>query len=404
MVAGPWYLLNSSDIITPVLRGSRARGIFMRGKAPRYIPEPPSNQRFVPACRARGFVYEDTKNSANATGCRDSVFSILERALFCNSLLYYIFLMDAVIARILLVLCTASGTAYFFFALRQTRRRNAPGRAAVKDLVFHSAFSLILILQGISFLFYYPFNSFGFLSNMLSVSFIYGGFVLARWFRTEKQRNMVIFAHAALFFFLTVWKLVWFDDIPFVARFPLNVCNVIIVLIVFRFFYRNDLLDNIIICSGIIAALACFFTGSWFDNTAAPPGSFGHGFFYYRMMESALLHNAFFSFCVYCIVTKFVVVDVKKTMLNMLWIIPYFFVFSFINQIWKTDYFFTGVYGVTPPFLIGLYYFWPLRFSVPIGGSVFDVNICHSLFIIVFASLGLFVFSLLISAVQRRIR
>jgi hypothetical protein len=312
--------------------------------------------------------------------------------------------MDTVIAGTLLVLCVASGIVYFFFALRTVRRRNMPGRDAVKELVFHGAFSLILVLQGISFLFYYPFNRFGFLADMLSVSFIYGGFVLARWFRTKKQQDTVIFAHTALLLFLTVWKLVCFDDIPFVARFPLNVCNVIIVFIIFRYFYRNDILDNVIICLGIAAALIYFFIGSWFDDTAAPPGSFGHGFFYYRMVESAILHNTFFSFCIYGIVTKWAAVGVKKTMANMLWIVPYFFVFSFINQIWKTDYFFTGVYGVTPPFLIDLYYFWPLRFSVSIGDGVFDVNICHSLFILVSAALALFVLSLLISAVQRRLR
>lgn len=312
--------------------------------------------------------------------------------------------MDAMFAGILLALCAASGAAYFFFAFKKVRRRNMPGRAAVKDLVFHGAFSLVLVIQGVSFLFYYPFNRFGFLADMLSISFIYGGFVLAYWFRTEKQRKAVIFAHAALLLLLTVWKLVWFDDIPFVARFPLNVCNVIIVFIVFRRFCQNGILDNIIVCLGIVAALVYFFIGSWFDDTAAPPGSLGHGFFYYRMTESAILHNTFFSFCIYCIVTKTVAVDVKKTMANMLWIVPYFFVFSFINQVWKTDYFFTGVYGVTPPFLTGLYYFWPLRFSVTIGGGVFDVNICHSLFILISAALVLLVFSLLISAVQRRIR
>ncbi|MDR2784992.1 MAG: hypothetical protein LBB83_03650 [Treponema sp.] len=312
--------------------------------------------------------------------------------------------MDAMIAGILLALCAASGVAYFFFALKKVRNLNIPGQAAVKALVFHGVFSLILVLQGVSFLFYYPFNRFGFLADMLSISFIYGGFVLACWFRTEKQQNMVVFIHTALLFFLTVWKLIWFNDIPFVARFPLNVCNMIIVFIVFRYFHQNDILDNIIICLGFAAALVYFFIGSWFDDTAAPPGSFGHGFFYYRMTESAILHNVFFSFCVYGVMTRLVVVDVKKTMANMLWIIPYFFVFSFINQVWKTDYFFTGVYGVTPPFLIGLYYFWPLRFSVPIGGGAFDVNICHSLFILFSAALTLFVFSLLISAAQRRIR
>ncbi|MDR1929204.1 MAG: hypothetical protein LBQ44_01110 [Treponema sp.] len=306
--------------------------------------------------------------------------------------------MDMVIARILLVLCAVAGTVYFFFVLKRLRNSGT-----VKDLVFHGVFALVLILQGVSFLYYYPFNRFGFLADMLSITFIYGGLILAYWCRTAEQRNLVVFAHTALLLFLTVWKLISFDDIPFVARFPFNVCNVIILFIIFRYFYRNEVLDNIIICLGIAAAVIYFVIGSWFDDTAAPPGSYGQGFFYYRMIESAVLHNTFFSFCIYGIATKLVLVDVKKTMMNMLWIIPYFFVFSFINQVWKTDYFFTGVHGVTPPFLVDLYYFWPLRFSIPLAGTAFDVNICHSLFILGAAAAALFVFSSAISAVQRRI-
>jgi hypothetical protein len=310
--------------------------------------------------------------------------------------------MDAVVARMLLVLCAAAGAAYFFFVLK--KKQNLTGHEAVKYLVFHGVFSVILVLQGISFLFYYPFNRFGFLADMLSITFIYGGIVLAHWFKTEKQRNGVLFAHAVLMLFLTIWKLFWFTDIPFVARFPLNVCNIIIVFIIFRYFYHNAVLDNVIICLGLAAALTYFVIGSFFDDTAAAPGSYGRGFFYYRMTESGVLHNLFFSYCVYGIITKIAAVDIKKTMTNMLWIIPYFFVFSFINQVWKTDYFFTGVHGVTPPFLIALYYFWPLRFTVPIAGRAFDVNILHSLFIISAAALVLLILSAGISAVQKRIR
>jgi hypothetical protein len=90
-------------------------------------------------------------------------------------------------------------------------------------------------------------------------------------------------------------------------------------------------------------------------------------------------------------------------MANMIWIIPWFFICSFINQIWKTDYFFTGVYGVTPPFLIDIYYAMPFRFTLSLNGFPFDINPLYGVFIIGSASFALFVFSSLISAVQRRI-
>jgi hypothetical protein len=96
-------------------------------------------------------------------------------------------------------------------------------------------------------------------------------------------------------------------------------------------------------------------------------------------------------------------VEVKKAMANMIWIIPYFFLFVFINQIWKTDYFFTGVYGVTPPFLVDIYYSMPFRFTLPLNDFPFDINPLYGAFIICSAGVILFIFSSVISTIQRRL-
>jgi hypothetical protein len=300
---------------------------------------------------------------------------------------------DTILSRILLVLFIAGGGLCLFFARRKT---------GGKTRVFLSLFSFVLALQGISFLFYYPFNRFGFLACMLSVTAICCGFILGYFFKAERQREAVILVHTAILLFLTVWKLLCFDDIPFEARLPLNVCNILVLFIFARYFWKSRILDNYIACFGIIAGLVYFAIGVWFDDTSAT-GSFGHGFFYYRMIESAVLHNLFFSYCVYAVITRYIVVDVKKAMANMLWIIPYFFLFVFINQIWKTDYFFTGVYGVTPPFLVDIYYSMPLRFAVSLNGFPFDINPLHGAFIICSAGIILFIFSSMISAIQRRL-
>ncbi|MDR2143223.1 MAG: YwaF family protein [Treponema sp.] len=321
---------------------------------------------------------------------------------------------DMVLSRALMALFIAGGAAYLPLACRAAKvpvRRREPYEAAslsfalrdtssFRRLVFHGLFSLVLAAQGLSFLFYYPFNRFGFLAWMFSITAVYGGFILAYFFKSERQKETVILVHAALLFFLTVWKLLFFHDIPFEARLPLNVCNVLVLFVFTRYFFKSRILDNYIVCFGIIAGLVYFLIGSWFDDTSAT-GSFGHGFFYYRMFESVLLHNIFFSYCVYAIVTRYIVVDVKKAMANMIWIIPYFFVFGFINQIWKTDYFFTGVYGVTPPFLVGIYYSMPFRFTVSLNGFPFDINPLHGAFILCSAGTVLFIVSSAISAIQR---
>jgi hypothetical protein len=312
--------------------------------------------------------------------------------------------MVVLFSRVCFFLCTLAGSAYFLFALSR-HCREKPRWAG--GFLFHGVFSGLLVLLGVSFLFYYPFNRFGFLADMLSAVFVFGGFVLAFWFRTKKQKAGVIFAHGAALFLLTLWKL-GFEDIPFAARLPLNVCNVLILLIIVRPLFNvlrplsalKPVLDNYTVCFGLIAGLVYFFIGVWFDDTSVT-GSFGQGFFYYRMAESALLHNIFLSYCIYTVITKYIQVGIKSAMANMIWIIPWFFLFSFINQIWKTDYFFTGVYGVTPPFLIKLYHAWPLRFTVHIGNRPFELNPLHSLFIIAAAAAILFLVSAALAAFQK---
>jgi hypothetical protein len=127
------------------------------------------------------------------------------------------------------------------------------------------------------------------------------------------------------------------------------------------------------------------------------------GFFSSRMLEGALLHNLFLTYCGYAFITKSIVVDRRSAMLNMRWIIPLFAVFSFCNQIWETDFFFTGVYGITPQFLIDLYYTVPLRFQITVNHTAFDVHVLYSLFLIGATAAVLWAVSTVLSGLQRRV-
>ncbi|MDR1932265.1 MAG: hypothetical protein LBQ57_05500, partial [Spirochaetales bacterium] len=66
------------------------------------------------------------------------------------------------IALILMVLFTAGGIVYavYAFAVKKAYRDR-------KMAAFHGLYSLILVLQGSAFLFYFPFNRFSFLANMV---------------------------------------------------------------------------------------------------------------------------------------------------------------------------------------------------------------------------------------------
>jgi hypothetical protein len=107
---------------------------------------------------------------------------------------------------------------------------------------------------------------------------------------------------------------------------------------------------------------------------------------------------------VYTFLRKIIIVDRRGAMLNMAWITPLFAVFIFCNQVWKTDFFFTGIYGITPRFLIDIYYFFPLRFQFEAGGFVFEINILHALLLLFCTSLVLFTLSSLLSLLQKRLR
>jgi len=304
------------------------------------------------------------------------------------------------LSRIFLSFCVMAGIAYILLAMRLLPV------LTVRHFIFHGFFSLILVLLGVSFLFYYPYRRFGILSSMLSVAFIYGGLILAFWFRTDSQKELVLLIHGFVCLVLTLWKF-GFTDIPFPARLPFNVCNILVIFIIVRPLYHSGLppffsimLDNYILCFGLTAALINYLIGVFFDG-AFPGGTFGMGLFYHRMAEAVLLHNVFFSYCVFALVTECIKVNAASSMTNMIWIIPWFFLFSFINQIWKTDYFFTGTHGATPAFLIKLYHFWPGRISIKLGTRNFDVNILHSLFVIGAAALVLFGASSAIELLQK---
>jgi hypothetical protein len=87
---------------------------------------------------------------------------------------------------------------------------------------------------------------------------------------------------------------------------------------------------------------------------------------------------------------------------NLLWLVPLYVFFIFFNQIFKTDYFFTGVYADTPGFLIDFYNAMPLLF-LNIGEAVFEFNLLHAVSIICAASVVLFIFSYLAEFIQKRL-
>jgi hypothetical protein len=283
-----------------------------------------------------------------------------------------------IVFAILIILGSIVLACHFLF-VKKIRGRNA--------LLYYLGFCLVAALLGAAFFFHNPYRQFGFLPLMFSVFGIYLGFILSSLFQGRKKEKMVLLAFAAFYIGLTLYKLIYFKD-SFVRLLPLNVCNVLIIFIILKAFFNNKVLDQYIVIFGIVAGLVNIFTGQFYDgvigiNAAGNEwvyNSFGQGFFYYRFFEATFLHNFFFTYLIYCLRRNLIRMDVKDTMKNYYWIVPYVAFFVFFNQIFKTDYFFTGRYPITPTWMVALQDLFPLKFYFESGGVNFEINILYYLF------------------------
>jgi hypothetical protein len=273
-----------------------------------------------------------------------------------------------------------------------------------KSVLFHFGFALTTLLLGLSLLFfYYPYNSFGVVVFILYIFVIYLGFILSYYFKTKKQEMYVLIAFTVFFLFCAVWKLISFTELSIIARLPLNVCNILTIFIFTRFFIKSKVLDNYVLCFALIAGIINFLIGGYYDNTWKEGSSDGLGFFHERVLEAALLHSFFLTYFIFTLKNKIIKVNHIDALKNMLWIVPIFIIFLFANQIWKTDFFFTGVYGATPNFLIDLHNSMPLKFTFTLFNFEFVVSILYSIFLLVSVSLILYGVSYLLEFIQKKI-
>ena len=298
---------------------------------------------------------------------------------------------------VIITLCAISYGLYVFLIKKLYK--------TLKDILFFGFFIIVTLLYAVGLLFYYPYNTLSYLAIMNTIFLSYLGFILAYHFRSTKSQRIIFYIFTGLFMFFTIWKFVSFDELTFIQRMPLNVCNILIIFMVICSIKRVNFLEQYIVCFALLAGLINLLLGGFYDDTpsgiaihALRPEQAEWGYFNERFLEAALLHGMFLTMGIYSIMRKYVKVDVKKSMINLLWIVPLFFVFVFMNQVWDTDFFFTYTNGATPGFLISIYHIWPLQFTI--GG--FEVNILHSLFIITLSSLVLFLLSLLLQTVQRK--
>jgi len=305
-------------------------------------------------------------------------------------------MMANLLSIISMILCFCGGALYAVYAFFIRKDWRTPGK-----IFLNGSYVLLLFLLGIAFRFYYPFTRFCFLVTVIFLVCSWSGVILSLCFTSEKSRKIVQYILAGLLVFFTVAKLFFFTRAPFVGRLAFNLCNICVIFIIIQIFHKNRFLDNYIMCFGVLGAILNYLSGTLFDNAGID--TLGSGFFNIQVFESVMLHDLLLVFCIFMFTSKGIIIEKEMALKNLLWLVPMYIFFIFFNQIFKTDYFFTGVFADTPGFLIDFYYAVPLRFSVNIGEAVFEFNLLHAAAIICAASVVLFIFSYLAEFMQKRI-
>ena len=304
--------------------------------------------------------------------------------------------MPAALSIICTILCLGGGFFYGYYIFFMRKRRQTRG-----DVILNGFFILLLLLLGIALLFYYPFNNMGFLSTMILLVSLFSGVMLSRSFTSEESRKNIQYILAGLLLIITILKLFTSVSTPFMGRLPLNLCHINLFFILFRFLRKSRILDNYILCFGILGAVMNYIMGTWYDNAGI--ASLGWGFFNIEVFSAKISHDLILLYCVFMFTSREIIVEYKLALKNLLWIVPLYIAFIFFNQIFETAYFFTGIYANTPEFMRTIYHVMPLIFYTETGGFIFEYNFLHAIIFIAAAGFVLYIFSFFAELIQRRI-
>jgi hypothetical protein len=181
----------------------------------------------------------------------------------------------------------------------------------------------------------------------------------------------------------------WIYGYSFYAILPLHICSLSSVFLIARPFYIKGkkrfsktiarLLDNYLICFAFLGALL---------NIFLPPAhGFGPelSFFSLQTFESNILHWSFFTVSIYYFMSGEIKPSKKMAVMNLIWIIPVYIAFIFLNSIFVHSFFYTNSYENPILFLYNLFPMgeWQLdRFVVEINPIYWIVIISASALIL----------------------
>jgi hypothetical protein len=300
------------------------------------------------------------------------------------------------------------GTLALYYLIYRLIKAHTPWKT-----VFLTAwFALITKVTGIAFVTAGDYRQFGFLALSLAAWCFTLPFMLFHFFPGKKAEKIINWVMTGIFFVLFLVKLSFtvfaFEPSNVVVSayeiLPLNICNLVAILILLRPFLKIDLLDNYLLVFGIVGFFINQLLGDWFSNKEQFIGALNDfvntgslNFFNPRTLESSLVHDFYIIYVLYLILTRSVNPNPKKAIWNFVWILPLYYVLVFTNQIFKFNFFFNSEYRNPMAFLYNAMF--------NLGGfyiGSFKINFLYDIILLGAIHLGLWVIAYGMKKFQNR--
>jgi uncharacterized membrane protein YwaF len=270
-----------------------------------------------------------------------------------------------------------------------------------KTFIVFSFYALINSLFGFALIWHDPLIQYSPLHLVSVTFFIYSGFILLYAKEHRKVIMWGFFVFYVIFNLLRIPYLWIYDGYTIYSILPLHICGISSLFIVARPFYLKSknriiaalgkLLDNYLICFAFLGALL---------NVFLPPvHGFGLDFFNLRTFVSNFIHWSFFTASIYYLLSGEIRPNKKMSVLNLIWLVPAYIMFIFLNSFFASNFFFTNRDGNPIQFLYDLFPMWDWN----LGNTIIEVNPIYWIIIVVGAILTLLITTSLFELISKKL-
>ena len=264
-------------------------------------------------------------------------------------------------------------------------------------------YAAIMSSLGISLAIWYrPFDQYSPLHLINVLFFTYSGFILL--YGAKEHAKRIVWGFMVCFVILNLARIpyLWiYEGYTFFSILPLHLCGISGVFLIARPFYLkgkskftkefSKIIDNDILCFAFLGALLNFFF--------PPTHAFGElGFFHLRTIVSNVLHWVFITATIYLLLSGEIKPSKKLAVMNLLWLVPAYVMFIFVNSYMGTNFFFTNGEGNPIGFLYNMFPMWEWQ----LGVTIVEVNPIYWVAMIFGTTLSLLAVSAMFEQIHKK--